>query len=195
MEGRRKKERSPKRWSEELDLSVMQIKTGRKWWETVGHGGRFYWRAKSKTASSAWDEGEEDEEEEEMLNYVGAGGRAYLKGLTQNLCGGLKKSMEKCGGGVASSSTIATHECIAYPAIAIDRLSVIFGRCNSFHFIRLKSTKWNEKLCRDSWRISIRSIYSRLQQIEKLFLWHKLMFWDLRKWSPCSSLMATDVTN
>jgi hypothetical protein len=74
-----------------------------------------------------------------MLNYVGAGGRAYLKGLSQNLCGGLKKSMEKCGGRAASGSRIATHECVAYPVIAIGRLYVIFGRCNSFHFIRRKS--------------------------------------------------------
>jgi hypothetical protein len=30
MEGRRKKGRSSKRWREELDLNIMQIKAGRK---------------------------------------------------------------------------------------------------------------------------------------------------------------------
>jgi len=54
-----------------------------------------------------------------MLNIVGAGGRAYFKGLSQNLCGDLKKSEGKCGGGAVSGLTIATHEFVAYPAIAI----------------------------------------------------------------------------
>jgi len=47
-----------------------------------------------------------------MLNIAGAGGMVYFKGLSQNLCGGLKKSVEKCGGGAASGLTIATHECV-----------------------------------------------------------------------------------
>jgi hypothetical protein len=133
-----------------LDLNIMQIKAGRKWSETVGHGGRL---AKAKTASSAWDEGGGGGGEEEKLNNVGAGCKAYCKGLSQNFCGGLRKNIEKCGrgreGGAASGSTIATHECIAYPASAVRQAVCNIGRCNTFQLIRRMSEKWNEQLCRD----------------------------------------------
>jgi hypothetical protein len=76
-----------------------------------------------------------------MLNYIGSGNRAYFKGLFQKLCGGLKKTWRNAGGEAASGLTIATHECVAYPAIAIRQTVEIFGRRNSLHFIGRKSTK------------------------------------------------------
>jgi len=37
----------------EEDLSIMGIKTGMQWAETVGNGGRFYWKPRSTTDRSA----------------------------------------------------------------------------------------------------------------------------------------------
>jgi len=34
-------------------------KTGRKWQETIGNGGKFYWQPRSTMKCCAWERGEE----------------------------------------------------------------------------------------------------------------------------------------
>jgi hypothetical protein len=69
VEGARDRERPCKRWSGKIqeDLNVMRIK--KNWSETVGNGGRLYWRPRCTTDCSAVGGGrgggEEEEEEEE----------------------------------------------------------------------------------------------------------------------------------
>jgi hypothetical protein len=55
MERTRKSGKPRKRWTDnvEEDLNIRGIKSGRQWPETVGHGGRFYWKPRSTTDGSA----------------------------------------------------------------------------------------------------------------------------------------------
>jgi hypothetical protein len=57
--GRRKRGRPRKRWRDEVEEHNGNRKARFQWSETIGNGGRLYWKPRGITDCSAW-EGEED---------------------------------------------------------------------------------------------------------------------------------------